>query len=140
MNIHRDEVEVTIHGSMITEPKANNCFSINFLTKRNKISKCQFTNSEIKLFLAGRPLRPDIVHFHSACLGSEIFLRELTTIKHAEFKSESSRSVDPQFSHKMLFYLHSFHDKFFHFSTTRIDDNTRLCHTKRPISINQSSF
>ena len=30
----------------------------------------------------------------------------LNTRAYAEFKSESSRSVDPQFSHKLIFYLH----------------------------------
>jgi hypothetical protein len=39
--------------------------------------------------IIGRLLRPDIVHFHFSCLGTEIFLRELTnTFEHAEFKSE----------------------------------------------------
>jgi hypothetical protein len=82
----------------------------------------------------GRLLRPDIVHFRSACRGTEIFLRELTLVNTLSSNPKSSRSVDLAFSHKLLFY------KFFLCSATRMDDDTRLCPSKGPISINQSSF
>ena len=59
-----------------------------------------------KWLVIGRPLRPDIVRFHLACLGSEIFLRELTLSSTLSSNPKSSHSVDPQFSHKLLFYLH----------------------------------
>ena len=61
----------------------------------------------------GRLLRPDIVQFHFACLGTEIFLRELTLSSTLSSNPKSSRSVDLQFLHKLLFYLHKFYDKFF---------------------------
>ena len=54
----------------------------------------------------GRLLRPDIVHFRSACRGTEIFLRELTLLNTLSSNPKSSRSVDLAFSHKLLFYLH----------------------------------
>jgi hypothetical protein len=93
------------------------------------------------LAVLGRLLRPDIVRFHFLCLGTEIFLLELTLSNTLSSNPESSRSVDLQFTfHKLQFYLHQFHDNFFHCSTTRIDDDKRLCHSKRPISINQSTY
>ena len=83
---------------------------------------------------------PDIVHFHSTCLGTELFLPELTFSSTLSSNPKSSCSADPQFSHELLFYLHQFHDNFFHCSTARIDDDTRLCHSKGPIYINHSVF
>ncbi len=53
----------------------------------------------------GRLLRPDIVHFHYACLGTEIFLQELTLSSTLSSNLKTSRAADPQFPHKMLFYL-----------------------------------
>ena len=59
-------------------------------------------------------LRPDIVvQFHFVCLGTEIFLRELTLSSTLSSNPKSSRSVDLQFLHKLLFYIHKFYDKFF---------------------------
>ena len=46
-----------------------------------------------------RLLRPDIVHFHFTCLGTEIFLPELTLSDTLSSNPKSSRSVDLQFSH-----------------------------------------
>jgi hypothetical protein len=44
--------------------------------------------------------------FRSACLGIEIFLRELTLSKTLSSNPKSSRSLDLAFSHKLLFYFH----------------------------------
>ena len=44
--------------------------------------------------------------FRSACLRTEIFLRELTLSSTLNPYPKSSHSVDPQFSHKLLFYLY----------------------------------
>ena len=52
-----------------------------------------------------RVLSPDIVQFRSACLRTEIFLRELTLSSTLSSNPKSSHSVDPQFFHKLLFYL-----------------------------------
>ena len=51
-----------------------------------------------------RLLSPDIVQFRSACLRTEIFLRELTLSSTLSSNPKSSHSVDPQFSHKLLFF------------------------------------
>ena len=50
-------------------------------------------------------LCPDIFQFHCACLRTEICLRELTLSRTLN-PNPSFRSVDPQFSHKLLFYVH----------------------------------
>ena len=52
-----------------------------------------------------RVLSPDIVQFRSACLRTEIFLGELTLSSTLSSNPKSSHFVDPQFSHKLLFYL-----------------------------------
>jgi hypothetical protein len=44
--------------------------------------------------------------FHFPCLGTEIFLRELTLSNTLSSNPKSSRSIDLQFSHKLQFYLH----------------------------------
>ena len=44
--------------------------------------------------------------FHCACLRTEIFLRERILSSMLNANPKSSHSVDPQFSHKLLFYLH----------------------------------
>ena len=56
--------------------------------------------------IVGRLPRPDIVHFRSACRGTEIFLRQLTLLNTLSSNPKSSRSVDLAFSYKLLFYLH----------------------------------
>ena len=61
--------------------------------------------------IVGRLLRRDIVQFHFACLGTEIFLWELTFSSTLSSNPKSSRNVDLQFFHKLLFYLHKFYDK-----------------------------
>ena len=48
---------------------------------------------------------PDIVHFRSACGGTEIFLRELALLNTLSSNPKSSRSVGLVFSHKLLFYF-----------------------------------
>ena len=53
-----------------------------------------------------RVLCPDIFQFHCACLRTEICLRELALSRTLNPNPTSSRSVDPQFSHKLLFYVH----------------------------------
>ena len=63
--------------------------------------------------ILGRLLRPNIVQFHFACLGTKIFLRELTLSSTLSSNPKSSRSVDLQFFNKLLFYLHKYYDKFF---------------------------
>ena len=68
--------------------------------------------------------------FRSACLTTEIFLRELTLSSTLDSNPKSSHYVDPQFSHKLLFYLYEFHDNFFHCSTTRMDEDTRSHNSK----------
>ena len=50
-----------------------------------------------------RLLRPDIVYFHFPSLGTETFLRQLTLSNTLSSNAKSSRSVDPQFSRKLLF-------------------------------------
>ena len=55
--------------------------------------------------MLGRLLRPDIVHFRSACGGTEIFLRELALLNTLSSNPKSSRSVGLAFSHKLLFYF-----------------------------------
>ena len=74
--------------------------------KRNK----EWDNPQLmsygKLPVIGRLPRPDIVHFRSACRGTEIFLRELTLLNTLSSNPKSSRSVDLAFSYKLLFYLH----------------------------------
>jgi hypothetical protein len=73
-----------------------------------------------------RPLRPDIVHFHLACLGSEIFLRELTHSSTLISNPKSSRR--PAVISQIAILYSLIHDILFRCSTTRIDDDTRLCH------------
>ena len=52
-------------------------------------------------------IRPFAVkNFHFPCLGTEIFLRELTLSNTLSSNPKSSRSIDVQFSHKLQFYLH----------------------------------
>ena len=53
-----------------------------------------------------RLLCPDIFQFHCACLRTEICLRELTLSRTLNPNQKSSRSLDSQFSHKLLFYVH----------------------------------
>ena len=62
-------------------------------------------NKSIHWFAIGRLLRPDIVHFRSACGGTEIFLRELALLNTLSSNPKSSRSVGLAFSHKLLFYF-----------------------------------
>ena len=54
----------------------------------------------------GRLLCSDIFQFHCACLRTEICLRELTLSRTLNLNTKSFRSVDPQLSHKLLFYVH----------------------------------
>ena len=44
--------------------------------------------------IVGRLPRPDIVHFRSACRGTEIFLWDLTLLNTLSSNPKSSRSVD----------------------------------------------
>ena len=75
----------------------------------------------------GRLLRPDIVQFHFACLGTEIFLRELTLSRTPSSNPKSSRSVDLHAVFSQTAILSSvIYDKFFHCSTTWMDEDTRL--------------
>ena len=53
----------------------------------------------------GRLLRPDIVHFHFTCLGTEIFVWELTFSSTLNSNPKSFRVVDLQFFRKLLFYF-----------------------------------
>ena len=55
-------------------------------------------SSNFEKFVIDRLLSPDIVQ--------EIFLRELTLSSTLSSNPKSSHSVDPQFSHKLLFYVH----------------------------------
>ena len=94
-----------------------------------KITVCRYNNSIIYNNIDGlnrsnvdRLLSPDIVQFRSACLRTEIFLRELTLSSTLSSNPKSSHSIDSQFSRKLLFHVH---DKFFHCSTTRMDADTR---------------
>jgi hypothetical protein len=130
------------NSNCIIIPRAplKRCGSQNIFVPSIMLSNIMSLAPKIEELHVGRLMRPDIVHFHYACLGTEIFLRELTLSSTLSSNPKTSRAVNTQFSHKMLFYLRQFHNKFFHCSTTRIDDATRLYHSKRPISINQSSF
>ena len=51
---------------------------------------------------------------------------------------KSSHTADPQFSHKLLFYVHKIHDNFFHCSTTGMDADTQLHNSNWLIRVNQS--
>jgi hypothetical protein len=42
------------------------------------MNKCTGRQSYLNSLVLSRLLHPDIVHFHFPCLGTEIFLRELT--------------------------------------------------------------
>ena len=98
-------------------------------------------DDNLHLVVLGRLLRSDIVQFHFACLGTELFLQELTLSSTLSSNPKSSRSIDLQLFHKLLFYLHKFYDKYFIVQrSTRMNEDTRLCYSKEPISINQSSF
>jgi hypothetical protein len=73
----------------------------------NKLKEnIEFTVASLINKIIGRLPRPDIVHFRSACRGTEIFLRELTLLNTLSSNPKSSRSVDLAFSYKLLFYLH----------------------------------
>ena len=76
-------------------------------------------------------------HVWGSCLRTEI-LRELILYKKLNSNPKSSRTLDLQFSHKLLFYLHQFYDKFFHCSTSRIDEDTWLHSSEWLIPVNQS--
>jgi hypothetical protein len=67
------------------------------------MSQIDLLMSTVNSELIGRLLRPDIVHFHFPCLGTEIFLRELTLSNTLSSNPKSSRSVDLQFSYKLQF-------------------------------------
>jgi hypothetical protein len=56
----------------------------------NYFEGCQKLKMEV-----GRLLRPDIVHFHLAYFGTEIFLRELTLSTTLSSNPKSSRPIDP---------------------------------------------
>ena len=59
--------------------------------------------SQFVFFLSvGRLLRPDIVHFHLTCLGTEIFLWELTLSSTLSSNPKSSRFIDLQFFYKLF--------------------------------------
>ena len=103
---------------------------------RSQYLFARFENLEISSL--DRLLSPDLVQFRSACLRTEIFLRELTLSSTLSSNPKSSHSVDPQFSHKLVFYVHKIHDKFFHCLTTRMDADTRLHNSKWLIPVNQS--
>ena len=64
--------------------------------------------------------------FNQACRrrGTAIFLPKLTLSDMLSSNSKISLSVDPQFSHKLLFHLYLFQNKFFHFLTTQMDEST----------------
>ena len=61
------------------------------------------------------------------------------TFEHA-FKSEKFTLRRPAVFSQNAILSSIISRQCFHCSTTRIDDDTRLCHSKGPISINQSSF
>ena len=65
------------------------------------------------LLAIGRLLRPDIVHFHFTCLGTEIFLRELTLSNTLSLNPKSSRSVDLHFLTNCNFIFTNFTTTFF---------------------------
>ena len=72
--------------------------AISLLTWRQPGLTCQLGRvnpSTNKFLLVGCLTRPDIVHFRSACRGTEIFLRELTLLNTLSSNPKSSRSVDP---------------------------------------------
>ena len=64
-----------------------------------------FCSSCMIIYIGRFPL-PHIVHFRSACRGTEIYLRELTLLNTLSSNPKSSRFVDLAFSYKLLFYLH----------------------------------
>ena len=84
----------------------------------------------------GHLLRLTVVHFPWTCLGTEIFLHGLTLSSTLSSNPKSSSFVDLEFPHKLLLYLHLFHDNFFHCETTRMNEDAGLCYPKGPISIN----
>ena len=78
------------------------CLQIHALAECTMNSKFSILHSAS----VGRLLCPDIFQFHCACLRTEICLRELTISRTLNTNPKSSRSVDPQFSHKLLFHVH----------------------------------
>jgi hypothetical protein len=78
----------------------------NFNTFKYRTINLQNIKSRYIILLSiGRLLRPDIVHFRSACGGTEIFLRELALLNTLSSNPKSSLSVGLAFSHKLLFYF-----------------------------------
>ena len=73
---------------------------------------------------------PDIIHFHFACLWSEIFLWRISNTLSSNPKG--ARSVDQQFfTNSYYFFCHWFNFiTNFHFSMTSMDEETRLFHSK----------
>ena len=55
-------------------------------------------------YILRRLLCYDIVQFNCECLRTGIFYE--STFKHAEPNPKSSRFVDLQFSHELIFYVH----------------------------------
>ena len=99
----------------------------------------QILSYHYKLIVLDRLLSPDIVQFRSACLRTEIFLRELTlsSTLSSNPKLEFPLRRPAVFSQTaILCSLNS--RQIFHCSTTRIDADTRLHNSKWLIRVNQS--
>ena len=60
---------------------------------KRPIQTCRYIDNIMDL--VDRVLSPDIVQFRSACLRTEIFLRELTLSSTQSSNPKSSHSVDP---------------------------------------------
>ena len=90
------------------------------------------------IWTLGRLLCSDIIQFYCAYLICDIFYENYNTFTHAEFKSEEFPLRRPAvFSQTaILFSLISRQI----FSTTRLDEDTWVCHSKGPISVNWSSL
>ena len=66
--------------------------------------------------------------------------RGTNTFKHTEFKSEKFPQRRPAVFARTAILSSQILWQIFHCSTTRMNEDTRLCYSKGPISINQSSF
>ena len=78
---HSTNIVLGERGELFLHEKALRayfCAGFHIILARIVASKQDLSGIVTAVALIGRLLRPDIVQFHFACLGTEIFLRELT--------------------------------------------------------------
>ena len=84
-----------------------------FYMPHKLVVKSSATTTKVRMVFDASAKPNPLARSIIACLGTEIFVRELTLSSALSSNPKSSRSVDLQFLHKLLFYLHKFYDKFF---------------------------